>query len=76
MKFNKVAWYRFPILKLIFSLLCEATLIKQYIIKATWSGIKKKFVFSVKQFFWIIKKGSKNDVKKLVSCQHLLERKI
>ena len=36
---KKGAGYRYPILKLIFSLLCLGTLRKHYIIKATWSVI-------------------------------------
>ena len=35
------AEYRYPILKLIFSLFYGVTLRKHYIIKATWSVIKK-----------------------------------
>ena len=36
---KKVAWYRYPILELIFSLICGVTLRKHCIINATWSLI-------------------------------------
>ena len=68
MKFKKVACYRYPILKLIFSLLCRVSLRKHYIIKATWSVKNRvqKFVVDYK------KKYSKNKVEKLAIWQHFL----
>ena len=63
MKFKKVAWYGYPISKLIFSLFYGVTLRKHYCSKATLSVIFKKIAFSVRtvlNIFFVIKKRSKN----------------
>ena len=63
---KKVACYRYPILKLIFSLFYRVTLRKHYIIKAIWSVIQKNCIqysaFSIKKtLFCYKKKALKNE---------------
>ena len=71
---KKIAWYRYSISNLIFSLFCGVTLRKRYIIEAKWSVILKNLYSVLKKnfFFGYKTKRSKYKVENVAIWQHFL----
>ena len=70
--YKKVAWYFYPILKLIFSLFCGVSL-KNITLLYLHGQEYKKIAFSVKKLIFNYKiKCSKNEVEKLPIWRHFL----